>query len=125
MPWLPTLTNTATWITDMNDREMLELAAKAAGSRLQWRDMCGGYERVFRVPLLGGKPWNPFTDDGDEARLEAVLGLNVLWGSRTVTVGRKHFGPFEERYQEHGGDKQAARRRAGVRAAAEIGRSVP
>lgn len=100
----------------MSDREMLELAAKAAGI-----ESGGG---LFWCPATGNA-WNPITDDGDEARLEAKLGLNVLWGSRTVAVGRKHFGPFEERYQEHNGDKQAARRRAGVRAAAEIGRQMP
>ena len=100
----------------MTDRELLELAAKAAGRGSQW-----WMESVWNSP---DREWDPLTDDGDEARLEAVLGLNVLWGSRTVTVGRKPFGPFEEQYQEHGRDKQAARRRAGVRAAAEIGRNM-
>ena len=96
----------------MTDRELLELAAKAAGMDIEWQP-CG-----WAHDNNTGCEWNPITDDGDEARLEAALGLGVLWGSRTVTVGRKHFGPFEERFQEHHGDKQAARRRAGVRAAA-------
>ena len=104
-----------------NDRELLGLAAKAAGVEYTYSQGCGNALELVK-PMGFQIYWNPLTDDGDEARLEAVLGLNVLWGSRTVTVGRKHFGLFEERYQDHGGDKQAARRRAGVRAAAEIGR---
>ena len=106
-----------------NDREPLELAAKAAGLIV---DPNTKLAKFWTVRDEHGRlfDWNPLIDDGDEARLEAVLGLNVLWGSRTVTVGRKHFGLFEEQYQEHGGDKQAARRRAGVRAAAEIGRNM-
>ena len=102
-----------------NDRELLELAAKAAGIDVLWHQAWNQF--VFKTTY---QKWNPLNDDGDEARLEAALGLNVLWGSRTVTVGRKHFGLFEEQYQEHGGDKQAARRRAGVRAAAELGRDM-
>ena len=103
----------------MTDRDYLELAAKAAGI-----DYHATLEDGTRCIHDGRGYWNPLADDGDEARLEASLGLNILWQSRTVTVGRKHFGPCEERYQDHGGDKQAARRRAGVRAAAEIGRSM-
>ena len=102
-----------------NDRELVENAAKAAGVEVIWHQAWNQF--VFKTTY---QKWNPLNDDGDEARLEAVLGLNVLWGSRTVTVGRRHFGLFEERYQEHGRDKQAARRRAGVRAAAEIGRNM-
>ena len=102
----------------MTDRELLKLAAKAAGNPAGTSSVGGG------LLMANDLYWNPLTDDGDEARLESMLGLNVLWGARTVAVGRKHFGPFEERYQEHKGNKQAARRRAGVRAAAEIGRRM-
>lgn len=104
----------------MSDRELLELAAKAARLRFEWLP----YPAAAMLPGYSLLEWNPLADDGDEARLEAALGLNVLWGSRTVSVGRKHFGPFVERYQEHNGDRQAARRRAGARAAAEIGRNM-
>ena len=118
------------------DRELLENAAKAAGYKKYYSHYLGRdsfvtydeeyYSEIKERRVVGEKTldWNPLTDDGDEARLEAALGLGVLWGSRTVTVGRKHFGPFEERFQEHNGDKHAARRRAGVRAAAEIGKSI-
>lgn len=108
----------------MTDREMLEAAAKAAGlivgdwlpgiGLMRYEGASGNYSR---------HRWNPLTDDGDEARLEANLGLSVLWGSRAVTVGRGQIGPIVERYQDHNKDKQAARRRAGTRAAAEIGRA--
>ena len=116
----------------MSDREMLEFAAKAAGMNVSWDhydpDYCAGAEGMFlngeRSPD-NSKYWNPLEDDGDYSRLEAALGLNVLWGSRTVSVGRKHFGPFEERYQDHNGDRQRARRRAGVCAAAHIVQHIP
>jgi hypothetical protein len=103
----------------MTDIELLELAAKAADIYDALLETEDGFVFIGSYNI-----WNPLADDGDEARLESMLGLNVLWGARTVAVGRKHFGPFEERYQEHKGNKQAARRRAGVRAAAEIGRQM-
>ena len=104
----------------MTDRELLEAAAKAAGIGFNDKRSSTG-SIALHCPMQGW--WNPLTDDGDEARLEANLGLNVLWGSRAVTVGRGQIGPIVERYQDHNKDKQAARRRAGVRAASEIGRA--
>jgi hypothetical protein len=103
----------------MTDKELLELAAKAAGDEVEI-----DHQGVFHIHEGSGpqswRPWNPLTDDGDNARLEAALGLNVLWGSRAVSVGRKFVegGPAVERYADHGDDKQKARRRAAVRAAA-------
>lgn len=70
----------------MDDKELLELAAKAAGIEGQfsedWHVSFG--ERVndktwgitFWVPLSGGTAcWNPLTDDGDALRLAHKLGL--------------------------------------------------
>lgn len=111
----------------MNDREMLELAAKAAGIERGADRFDGGISITDITGRHRSLPkWNPLTDDGDNACLEATLGLNVIWGSRSVRVGRKIIkdGPMAERYQDHGGDRQKARRWASVRAAAEIGRAM-
>lgn len=101
----------------MNDRELLEMAAKAAGIEISdWSSAENGFIRYYFVTR---HIWNPLTDDADEARLEAALGLNVVWCFYTVKVGESL-----EPYIAHNADKQAARRRAGVRAAAEIGKTL-
>lgn len=86
------------------DRKLLELAAKAAGL---WDHKEGCIDI----------PWSPLTNDGDEAGLEGRLLMNVTWGMASVTVDC-----WTERYSDHNGDKQKARRYAGVRAAAQIGK---
>ncbi|MBK5203836.1 MAG: hypothetical protein JJD98_00055 [Polaromonas sp.] len=98
------------------DHELLELAAKAVGVDLSGGvDEHGAYE----------ENWNPLTYDDDEARLESVLGLWVSWYPAMVLVGTEISTPASpacaEYYDRHNDDKQAARRRAGVRAAAAIG----
>lgn len=102
----------------MTDRELLEMAAKAAGISIDPIDaMHDPSEWVC---------WNPLTDDGDESRLESRCGLNVLWGDSSVTVANytSDVG-CTEFFDEHGDDRQMARRTAGVRAAAEIGKVMP
>lgn len=106
----------------MTDRELLEAAARAAGL------FDDGYRPVLRAgegwvcirPATDKFPfqsvWAPLTDDGDEARLEAAIGIDVTWLLDQVCVHDSW-----ERFADHGGDKQAARRRAGVRAAASLG----
>jgi hypothetical protein len=104
----------------MTDREMLELAAKAAGIVLEFNDYGQpGYWSEWRG-LPQWEAWNPLTDDGDEARLEAVLALNCVWFEDGVGVGSAI-----ELFADHNNARQAARRRSGVRAAAEIGRKMP
>jgi hypothetical protein len=110
----------------MNDRELLELAAKAAGYPPEWRGsiMVGTEDGA-------GRPWNPLTDDGDHARLEAALNIDVEWHTIGVVailndkdlIRSTH--RFREVYADHSGDKQKARRYAGVRAAASIGKATP
>ena len=99
----------------MTDRELLELAAKAAG--VDARRLAHAWPDRF-----DDEQWNPLTDDGDEARLEAALQLNVEWHplTQSVQVGTAAIA-CSENYRK---DAQAARRRAGVRAAAEIGRTM-
>jgi hypothetical protein len=100
------------------DRELLELAAKAAG--------LGFTVPVFGVPpfmglrLIGGALWNPLTDDGDALRLACKLNMRL---DLYTGVGAQS-GPHPWAYQADYADKVAATRRAIVRAAAEIGRTM-
>ncbi|MFN9915624.1 MAG: hypothetical protein ACK53L_23740, partial [Pirellulaceae bacterium] len=72
----------------MTDRELLELAAKAAGlGTLVWGDKYKlGDDEIdcTDMPYVrSGQPdegdvfWNPLTDDGDALRLAVKLGLDV------------------------------------------------
>jgi hypothetical protein len=113
----------------MKDRELLELAAKAAG--------LGFTVPVFGVPpfmglrLIGGALWNPLTDDGDALRLAVKCGISVLQFPACIGTGWPQNGlparliGFDPPYEDisSGQDVLAATRRAIVRAAAEIGRS--
>lgn len=103
------------------DRELLELAAKAAGIEIDPIDAAHAPEHW--------QAWNPLTDDGDALRLAVKLGIEVIpgmahWGPVTYTNypnKRGLNGPSET----HGSDPMAATRRAIVRAAAGIGKAMP
>ncbi|HCE7246087.1 TPA: hypothetical protein NHR53_006136 [Pseudomonas aeruginosa] len=128
----------------MNDRELLELAARAAGipdalyldcvaqDMYHPRDGEAGIEvnhRDTRWSCLAiDGVWNPLTDDGDALRLAVQLDITIgpehpdvvgkslcraSWNNRNMSLGE--FGD---------GDKPSAYRRAIVRAAAEIGKSM-
>jgi hypothetical protein len=90
----------------MNDRELLESAAKAAGIRLHvWGTK--GAENFAALDAKTHARWNPLADDGDALRLAVKLGIQV-------------FSPDYPEY--HGsGDACAAVRRAIVEAAARLG----
>jgi hypothetical protein len=103
----------------MTDRELLELAAKAAG--------LGFTVPVFGVPpfmglrLIGGALWNPLTDDGDALRLAVRLRMTVKvtdYGAEAYKDNLFWLVTFDEDITV-----ETAARRAIVRAAAEIGRS--
>jgi hypothetical protein len=103
----------------MTDRELLEAAAKAAG---EWPSP-EPFEHVL-------DRWNPLTDDGDALRLAVKLHMRFdVWVEAacvTVHCARPaaeiiwlHLSESLYRVEE-----TAATRRAIVRAAAEIGRSM-
>ena len=113
----------------MSDRELLELAAKAAGvdykpDNKDWKhdDHCAFWD--YDDLCTCGARWNPLTDDGDALRLAVKLGLTVaqLMSNREVLVNDYDetvlISEFHEAYPD------AATRRAITRAAAEIGRSM-
>jgi hypothetical protein len=106
----------------MTDRELLELAAKAAGLDVRWIAECQDFyeHRPHMLPGYWDK-WNPLTDDGDALRLAVKLRMNVHLDSNMVDVDPDGVHWFSEAY---GDDPYAATRRAIVRAAAEIGRNM-
>jgi hypothetical protein len=62
----------------MTDKELLELAAKAAGYKVWIR--CNGkvlHSDIWKNSNIEWTPWNPLTDDGDALRLAVKLGLDV------------------------------------------------
>jgi hypothetical protein len=98
----------------MTDRELLELAAGAAGLKLVFN-----YDANLQGPCIidsEGFPeqWNPLENDGDGARLEAALNMNASWWESFVVVDLTRAN-----YADHGGDRQKARRFAAVHAAAQ------
>ena len=104
----------------MTDRELLELAAKAAGIYKDALD-CEWYD-----PHGYARPdWNPLTDDGDALRLAVALNMGI-----SIPVLNKHradvisfLHPLVNVIEE-GNDPYSATRRAIVRAAAESGKDM-
>jgi hypothetical protein len=108
----------------MSDRELLEMAAKAAGAHFAGLDKDG-------MPLIAWGnafyPWSPLTSDGDAMRLAVQLNIDVIC-HRTKTIcrlKRKSGLLVDAKTEVHSdaGCPHAATRRAIVRAAAEIGKS--
>ena len=106
----------------MDDREPLELAAKAAGYDV--KPHANNRSSPDLLFTLRGKNWNPLTDDGDALRLAVKLGfdLQIFNGSKNTTATERE--RFTECREAHGTDPYAATRRAIVRAAAEIGKQM-
>ena len=103
----------------MNDKELLELAAKAAGYGAIWyvdgsATAYIGPKYEFGKPI-GYKIFNPLTDDGDALRLAVKLSLfDGLEKAASELAAEVNFDL----------DPCEATRRAIVRAAAEIGRGM-
>ena len=108
------------------DRELLELAAKAAEIQIQWHRWPSTARETAYVPNgdfseqhdVCYSPWNPLTDDGDALRLAVKLKMTL-----GVGVARGDAGEATE-FDLFYSDPCSATRRAIVRAAAEIGRSM-
>ena len=119
----------------MTDRELLELAARATGIKIH----------SFQSGKINGTidglknfHWNPLTDDGDALRLAVKLDFEVTQGDdegpcawvnyfmtgsvRWLSLSEQH---TKKRNKATEAEKQAATRRAIVRAAAEIGKAMP
>ena len=102
----------------MNDRELLELAAKAAG-RIDW-----DHAPHIKSDEGDTRPWwNPLTDDGDALRLAVRLRLEIDIHHTGIAILTPN-GINVLVGAEDEPDANAATRRAIVRAAAEIGRAA-
>lgn len=103
----------------MTDKELLELAAKAAGIINQ-----GYCESGFLFTGTGESgafyKWNPLTNDGDALRLAVKCALKISHTTDSVIVS---VNGIVRSVRSYYGDPYAATRRAIVRAAAEIGRN--
>ena len=119
----------------MTDRELLELAAKAAGLEMRW----GRDWHNTGAPLIGAlanpADWNPLTDDGDALRLAVKLRLSIdhnppadpeLWVVAHRNGCEGCYAPVmcvEDDFEDES-QRGPATRCAIVRAAAEIGRAM-
>lgn len=107
----------------MTDRELLQLACKAAFSRANLSE-----DRDLQ------KHWNPLTDDGDALRLAVALGISItpypIYQPEKHSVVTKQRRPSDtlrksnptETIVPYDDDPLLATRRAIVRAAAEMGK---
>ncbi len=114
----------------MTDRELLELAAKAAGYEPEGYVEIGikKYLVVYNPETgTGGNIFDPRGDDGDAFRLMVKLGIDIEWRSDGRVAAYRHananghcFTAFESSRE----DRASATRLAITRTAAEIGRSM-
>ena len=120
----------------MTDRELLELAAKAAGISGSWFEDCNHmirefvFDRMFGIKTKAGL-WNPLTDDGDALRLAVELridvnhdevGMKSFVYARTVFNDETHIG-LSEIFDDES-ERLDRTRRAITRAAAQIGKDM-
>jgi len=102
------------------DRELLELAAKAAGYRE------AGINKPYTDGLL--ENWNPLESDGDALRLAVKLRLECMYEATELGPCHCQFwiaGEGFKQVTEHlNDDPYAATRRAITRAAAAIGEGM-
>jgi hypothetical protein len=97
----------------MADRELLELAANAAGIEIDPIDAAHEPEDWCN--------WNPLEDDGDALRLAVKLFLTIGVSDGFTDVLSERKGCTEPHSTTN---SYAATRRAIVRAAAEIGKDI-
>lgn len=107
----------------MTDREMLELAAKAEGLKVDWDPL---HECFWIAPGQGIsiEPWCPLENDGAALRLAVKLNLTVQfpWDEQCRFARETHCWTENDtpEIEIHGSDPYAATRRAIVRAAAAL-----
>lgn len=111
----------------MNDRELLELAARAAGYQFSYsyRSLSSPAVPVILAETGRWRQWDPRHDDGDALRLAVKRGLVVTpdrENQRTLVsnqAGHEYCAIYWDKLGE-----MAATRLAITEAAAEIGKSM-
>lgn len=113
---------------ELTNREMHELAAKAAGVDGVWvethgtevgQDACG----IGRAgALFGDKLWRPREDDGDALRLAVACRITLTMHGNGVDATDLY---LINAYKPYGGDPYAATREAIFQAAVAIGKAMP
>jgi len=110
-------------MNDMDDSELIELAAKGARINVK-KDLNGVWRNCTRLPpgfnIFDAKPWNPITDDGDALRLAVKLEMKITINQGNVQVRFKEDTPLV--FVRTGINTVEATRLAITRAAAEIAR---
>ena len=104
----------------MNDKELLELAAKAAGLKPTTNAL--GQPSWTTGLGSGCFAWNPLQDDGDALRLAVKLEMTIDIDDKKVIAFGVFYGYLKS--EAINDDPYAAARRAIVRAAAEIGKEM-
>ena len=115
----------------MTDKALLELAAKAAGIEIDKSPYNGGGYGNTGFDSSGNAVldwhnnvrWNPLTNDGDALRLAVKLKMPIFI-SNDIARCVWGYGLPQSCVEAVGADPYAATRRAIVRAAAEIGRTM-
>ena len=106
----------------MNDKELLTLAAKAAGIEIYWCESNNCYWLADE-----SDSFVPLDNDGDALRLAVKLGMDLLFDDKAIEVNATYhsqqidgetISPWS--WESIEPDPYAATRRAIVRAAAEI-----
>lgn len=108
----------------MNDRELLELAAKAAGYGV--KPHASQKHTPHLMFTFNGHNWNPLTDDGDALRLAVKLGIDIRQHHRGASAAQGSID-CTELFQDRNLPLSAlmeSTRRAIVRAAAAIGKEM-
>ena len=106
----------------MTDKELIELAAKAAGLHVKVSSNSG-----IGLKVHGNcNWWNPLTDDGDALRLAVSLGFIVDIDTEEHYTEIEFTSNYEDKSvsEGHGFDATEATRRAITRAAAQIGKEI-
>lgn len=108
----------------MTDKELIELAAKAAG-------ITGTWHRSGYVAYSGWSSsiFDPLNDDGDALRLAVKLKISIVVNGVFVHAEMHHceigdLGFMEENAYRNGGDMMKATRVVITRAAAMIGEEM-
>lgn len=104
------------------DRELLELAAKAAGLvNPQYEQAVAGNWNIYHGDLEDPREcWNPLTDDGDRYRLARQLGINIDFSDCCAWKRM----PSGNLIQEFWGGDCGDEAHAVLRVAAEIGKTM-